>query len=201
MALNDFGDVPAGVTLPIMWSSHDLATGANEAMSGLAVTDIEVFKNGSVTQRSVDNGYVLLDTDGIDFDGMVGVNGVSIDLADNTDAGFYAVGSFYDVWIGPITVDTQTVNIHAATFRIRIADPTTGYIATTLDLAQAEPTGVPAAGGTPLNKLGVMFAALRNKVTVTGTKKKFFDDADVALWEKDLTDDGTTYTETEANAP
>lgn len=67
--------------------------------------------------------------------------------------------------------------------------------------AHAEPTGVPAANATPLNKIGFLFAALRNQVTVTSTKMKFFDDAGAALWEKDLTDDGTTYTETEGNAP
>ena len=72
--------------------------------------------------------------------------------------------------------------------------------ATLLAAAHAEPTGVPAANATPLDKLGYVFAALRNKVTVTSTKLQFYDDADVAMWEKDLTDDGTTYTETEGNA-
>jgi hypothetical protein len=67
--------------------------------------------------------------------------------------------------------------------------------------AHAEPSGVPAANETPLDKLGYLFMALRNKVTVTATKKTFFDDSDSAEWEKDLTDDGSTYTETEGNAP
>jgi len=67
--------------------------------------------------------------------------------------------------------------------------------------AHAEPTGVPAANASPLDKVGYMFAALRNKVTVTSSKMQFFDDAGVAMWEKDLTDDGTTYTETEGNIP
>jgi hypothetical protein len=70
-----------------------------------------------------------------------------------------------------------------------------------LTAAQAEPTGVPAANATPLGKLGFLFAALRNKLTVTSAKKIFFDDAGAALWEKDLVDDGTTYQETEGNAP
>lgn len=126
MALNNFGDVPANITLPIFWTSHDAATGANETMSGLATSDILIYKAGSTTQRSSTNGFTLLDTDGIDFDSLTGVNGVSIDLSDNTDAGFYAAGSFYNVIIGAITIDAQTVYVHAATFRIVAAEATAG---------------------------------------------------------------------------
>lgn len=64
----------------------------------------------------------------------------------------------------------------------------------------AEPSGVPAATATLATKLGWLFMALRNQVTVTATKKTFFDDSGAAEWEKDLSDDGTTYTETEANS-
>ena len=66
--------------------------------------------------------------------------------------------------------------------------------------AHSEPTGVPAANEAPIDKLGYLFMALRNQVTVTATKKTFFDDGGAAEFEKDLSDDGTTYTETEANA-
>lgn len=69
-----------------------------------------------------------------------------------------------------------------------------------LDSAHAEPTGVPAANASPLDKLGVLYAALRNRVDVTATKKTFYDDGGSAEWEKDLSDNGTTYTETEGNA-
>ena len=69
-----------------------------------------------------------------------------------------------------------------------------------LNTAQAEPTGVPAANASPLTKLGFLYEALRNKLTVTSTKLTFFDDAEVAQWEKDLSDDGTTYAESEGNA-
>ena len=66
--------------------------------------------------------------------------------------------------------------------------------------AHSEPTGVPAANEAPIDKLGYLFMALRNEVRVTSTKKTFYDDGGAAEWEKDLSDDGTTYTETEANA-
>jgi hypothetical protein len=126
MALNNLGDVPAGTVLPLFWTSHDAATGANETMSGLATTDIEVYKGTSMTQRSSDAGYALIDTDGIDIDTTTGLNGISIDLDDNTDAGFYAAGSYYNVVVGPVTIDAQTVTIHLATFRIVAAEATAG---------------------------------------------------------------------------
>jgi hypothetical protein len=68
-----------------------------------------------------------------------------------------------------------------------------------LNTAQTEPTGVPAANENPMVKLAYMFMAFRNKMTVTSTKKTYFDDGDNAEFEKDLSDDGTTYTESEIN--
>lgn len=119
------GDVPASSTLYIPFASYD-SNGASVTLSGLAVTDIEIYKNGSVTQRASDAGYALLDTDGIDFDGIVGLHGFSINLSDNTDAGFYAVGSFYWVVVSAVTIDTQTINFIAATFRIVAAEAVAG---------------------------------------------------------------------------
>jgi len=104
--------------LPHLFSSYDGATGASEALSGLAVTDIEIYKDGGVTQRSSDAGYTLLDTDGTDFDGLTGINGFSIDLSDNTDAGFFTVGPWYHVVVAGVTVDGVTVNFVACAFRI-----------------------------------------------------------------------------------
>lgn len=111
------GFIPASSTIYIPFHTFD-SNGASITLTGLAVTDIEIYKNGSVTQRSSDAGYTLLDTDGIDFDGLTGLHGISIDLADNTDAGFYAAGNFYMVAIASVTVDTRTVNFWAATFYI-----------------------------------------------------------------------------------
>lgn len=111
------GYIPASTTLYIPFHTFD-SNGASITITGLAVTDVELYKNGSVTQRSSDAGYALLDTDGIDFDGITGIHGISIDLADNTDAGFYSAGAFYWVVISAITVDTRTVNFVLATFYI-----------------------------------------------------------------------------------
>jgi hypothetical protein len=105
----NLGDQPAGTVMYVPFSTYN-SSGASVTITGLAVTDIEIYKNGSVTQRASDAGYVLLDTDGIDFDGITGIHGFSVDLGDNTTAGFYAAGSAYWLVVSAITVDSQTVN-------------------------------------------------------------------------------------------
>ena len=118
--------VPAGDVLPIMFDTFDGGTGASITMTGLAVTDIEIYKDGGVTQRASDAGYTLLDTDGIDFDGTTGIHGFSINTGDNTDAGFYTVGAWFHVVVSAITVDAQTVSFIAAAFRIMESEGTAG---------------------------------------------------------------------------
>jgi hypothetical protein len=39
--------------------------------------------------------------------------------------------------------------------------------------------------------------ALRNRLDVLSTFKKFYNDSGTVIWKKGLTDDGTTYTEDE----
>lgn len=133
-------------TLPHLFSTFD-SNGGSVTMTGLAVTDIEIYKDGGTTQRSSDAGYTLLDTDGIDFDSLTGIHGFSIDLSDNTDAGFYAVGSWYHVVVSAITVDSQTVSFVACAFRI--LDATRGMSGTALPDAAAG-----AAGGLPTDSTG-----------------------------------------------
>lgn len=118
--------VPSGDVLPVMFDTFAGSTGASITMSGLAVTDIEIYKDGGVTQRASDAGYTLLDTDGIDFDGLTGIHGFSIDTGDNTDAGFYTVGAWFHVVVSAITVDTQTVSFIAAAFRLMPAESSAG---------------------------------------------------------------------------
>lgn len=119
----DFGTVRPGTTLYVPFCTYDSNDPtASVTMTGLAVTDIEIYKDGGTTQRASDAGYTLLDTDGIDFDTVTGLHGFSINLADNTTAGFYAAGSQYWVVVASITVDAGVINFVAATFRIGIPD-------------------------------------------------------------------------------
>ena len=117
--IRDLGIVQPGTTLYIPFHTFDSNDpSASVTLTGLATTDIEIYKDGSTTQRASDAGYALLDTDGIDFDATTGIHGISIDLADNTTAGFYAAGSQYWVVVASVTVDAATVNFVLCTFRI-----------------------------------------------------------------------------------
>jgi len=121
--IQDYGTVRPGTTLYIPFHTFDSNDpSASVTLTGLATTDIEIYKDGGTTQRASDNGYALLDTDGIDIDGITGIHGISVSLADNTTAGFYAAGSQYWIVISSITVDAATINFILATFRIGYED-------------------------------------------------------------------------------
>src|SRR3990167_3251687 len=107
--LQYLGDFQYGATVYVPFASYD-ANGASVTLTGLTVTDIEIYKNGSVTQRASDAGYTLLDTDGIDFDAITGIHGLSIDTSDNTTAGFFGPGNDYFVVVSSVTISAQTVN-------------------------------------------------------------------------------------------
>lgn len=118
----NLGTVRPGSTIYIPFDTFAGSTGAPITLSGLATSDILVYKDGGTTERASASGFTLLDTDGIDFDGKTGIHGLSISLADNTTAGFWAAGSRYFVVIGDVTVDSQTVRFVAATFDIGYPD-------------------------------------------------------------------------------
>lgn len=122
-----FGNIPAGSVLPIMFGTYGKTNGESITLTGLAVTDIEVYKGTSMTQRASDAGYALMDTDGIDIDGITGIHGFSIDTGDNTTSGFYSVGDFFTVVVSAVTIDSQVVNFVAATFRIVAAEAQAGH--------------------------------------------------------------------------
>lgn len=110
--------VAPGATVELFFETFAGATGAPVTITNLAVGDILVYKDGGTTQRASTSGFTLLDTDGVDFDGVTGIHGVSIDLADNTTAGFWSAGSRYEVIVSPVTVDSQTMSFRLGRFRI-----------------------------------------------------------------------------------
>lgn len=184
------GDFPTGKTIYVPFHTFN-SSGASVTITGLAVTDIEIYRNGSVTQRASDAGYALLDTDGIDFDGLTGIHGFSIDTSDNTDAGFYAAGYDYWVVVSAITVDSQTVSFVAATFSIdnrQLLRPTVA--SRTLDVSAGGEAGVDWANvGSPtttLNLSGTSTKALEpttagRTLDVTTTGEAGLDFANVNL--------------------
>ena len=112
------GNVAAGTTLYIPFHTFGKANGESITLTGLALADIKIYKDGGTTERASTAGYTLLDTDGIDFDGITGIHGFSINLADNTTAGFFTEGGNYWVVVSSVTVDGQTINFVAAVFTI-----------------------------------------------------------------------------------
>lgn len=182
--------VPAGDVIPIMFSTYAGATGASVTLTGLAVTDIEIYKDGSTTQRASDAGYTLLDTDGIDFDAITGIHGFSIDTGDNTDAGFYTVGAWFTVVVSAVTIDSQTVNFIACMFRLLPAEAVAGKPKVDVDAwlgtAAATPTtaGVPEVDITFINgsavstttaQLGVNVVQISTDSVAADNAEAFFD--------------------------
>lgn len=201
--MNYLGSRLVNSTVYVLFNTFNSA-GASVTITGLAVTDIEIYKNGSTTQRASDNGYTLLDTDGIDFDGITGVHGFKIDLSDNTDAGFYAAGNFYNVVVSTITADSQTVSFVAASFDIVAAPATLADInAEVVDVIRtdtnAEPgQGTPAATASLQTKVDYMYKAFRNRKTQTASTWSLYNDDAVTVDQKStVSDDGTTASKSE----
>lgn len=118
----DFGNVRPGRTIDVYFESFASSTGAPITITGLATSDILVYKNGGTTQRASASGFTLLDTDGIDFDSITGIHGFSVDLSDNTTASFWEAGARYHCVVSAITVDGQTMSFNAASWRIGYDD-------------------------------------------------------------------------------
>jgi hypothetical protein len=108
------GDIEAGKVVNIIFNTFD-STGASVTVTDLAAGDVKIHKDGGLTQRNSSAGVTV----SIDFDGIIGCHLISIDTSDNTDAGFYAEGSDFQVRLEGITVATKTLNPFIATFSIR----------------------------------------------------------------------------------
>ncbi len=137
------------------------------------------------------------------------ISGDSV-AADNAESFFdgtgYAGTNNVIPSVTTVTTTTTTTNLtNAPTSGDLTATMKASVNAEVLDVLNtdtfAEPTGVPAATNTLVNKLSYLYMALRNKVTVTASAKTFYDDGDATEWKKTLADDGTTYTEGEATTP
>jgi hypothetical protein len=83
-------------------------------VTNLANTDVYIYKDASLTQRTSFSGIAV----DIDVDAIVGNHWVTIDLSDNTDAGFYVAGSRYQVRMEGVTIDGATINAWIGAFSI-----------------------------------------------------------------------------------
>jgi hypothetical protein len=163
------------------------AAGINNVLVDDAYSATRGFTGTAVPNAAADaaGGLPISDAGGLDLDGLSATTAVQAIIAafttdSNETAGTAVAGSV----VGELVTLLDAIKA----------------ITDLLTAAHAEPTGAPAANETPLDKLAFVFMEMRNKKTVTSTKKTIFGDDDAAEYEYDLSDDGTTYTETEANA-
>ncbi len=110
----DLGTVRPGSTVRIPFSSFDKDDGSSVTMSGFAVGDILIYKDGSVTERASTAGFAAT----TDFDSKTGKHITSIDLADNTTAGFFNAGSEYLVAVDAVTIDGVSTGGWIGRFRV-----------------------------------------------------------------------------------
>ena len=160
----NLGDYLEDSIVYIFWNTFNYAM-EPVTLTGLAVTDIEIYKNASMTQRSSDAGYTLIDTDGIDIDGVTGSHGISINLSNNTDSEFYTRGNDYMVMVNAITVDGISISFCAAIFSIenRAGRNGVGDYQVTLTIR--------TTGGTPVSGVSVWVNSSNSRSgSVAGTK-------------------------------
>ncbi|MGE0456411.1 MAG: hypothetical protein AB7I13_00315 [Vicinamibacterales bacterium] len=122
----NLGRVAAGSTIRIGFSTAGGDGGRLGFSDGLEAGDVRVYKDGSTTERSSTAGFTVTNT----FDSMTGMHLVAIDLSDNTDSGFYAIGSTYLVALYPDseTVDSKAPAAWLAQFTIAPASDSAGDI-------------------------------------------------------------------------
>ncbi len=105
------GDFVVNSTLRYYYGSS-ASSGASAARTTAGT--YRVYKNISTTERTSTAGI----TDYSGFDSVTGLNAVTIDLSNNTDAGFYAAGNDYVVVLVGAVVDSLTVNVPLFQFSI-----------------------------------------------------------------------------------
>jgi hypothetical protein len=151
-----------GDTLYFPFASYN-DSGDSEVLSGLAVTDVEVIKNGQPTVRATDSGYSLISDTGQVGD-RIGLYRVSIQLFNTADdASFYASGSWYQAFIDAVTIDGKTVRFWLGSWEIG-ALTDTGLIANAAAIrAKTDSLTFTKAGEVDANVQSV------NGVTVNGT--------------------------------
>lgn len=114
MSVPYLGDYAVGQVVDFKWPTNG-ADGASITRGTNG--SIRVYKNNSTTQRSSAAG--ITDTEDFDTDPLTGVHHLRVDLADNTDAGFYAASNDYQVVLVAAGIDGKTVNTPLFCFSIQ----------------------------------------------------------------------------------
>jgi len=138
------GDYAVSAMIDMKWNTN--------AVAGASITratngTIRIYKGNSLTERTSSVGI----TDTEDVDTLTGVHHLRIDTSDNTDAGFYAAGSEYQIVLAGATIDGQAINAVLAHFSIERSG---GMLALLKTVISGTGVNVTAFGGTTLTQAG-----------------------------------------------
>jgi len=114
-----------------------------------------------------------------------------------TAANGFELGKMYVVRVAA-TVEGFPDKEDCPSFRVVATEATTGYKPPDPTALTEQAQGTPTATPTLPNAVMYLYMALRNQVLVTNTLKSFTNDAGVVIYKKTLSDNGTTFTESEA---
>ncbi len=112
------------------------------------VGDLRIYKDGSTAERNNTSGYAV----STNFDSMTGAHLFTIDLTDNTVAGFYASGHTYTIFLKPDTETIDGLSVCAALgqFTIGMADAAALRLWGSVDLSDLDPSDTSTAYGAML---------------------------------------------------
>ena len=169
-----------------------------------ATTNVAALATGMATLLAdwLNGGRLDLILDIIAQDTTTDIPAVLTTISGFIDTEIASLLTLLDTEIGAILTDTnelQTDWVNGG--RLDLLIDAIKAVTDLLTAAHAEPAGVPAANATPLAKLAFLFKWARNRMDDDGTKRAYYDDSGVIDAEKDLSDNGTTYSESEMNAP
>jgi hypothetical protein len=112
-----YGDFPVGATVRLPFDTAAAAGSRVDFSGALETADFFIYKDGGTTERTSANGLTVSGAGG--FDSKTGAHLLAIDLSDDSDAGFYAVGHDYSVLLYPDeTVDSLAVAKWVGSFSI-----------------------------------------------------------------------------------
>lgn len=198
----DSGQTSAGFkvvgNLPAAVNSMAADTLTASALASDAVTEIQ---SGLATAAAVATIDDFLDTEIAAI--KASTDNLPADPADASDIAALIAG--LDTKLDTIDnlIDTEIASIIsaiAALNNISVADVN----AQVLDVVNVdtftEPTGVPPATNTIRQMIHTLYMIACNGQTVTNSKLTYLDSGGAAEFEKDLTDDGTTYSENRVNS-
>jgi hypothetical protein len=114
--MSQFREAIKDSTVGFFYTLNASAGGAVDPSDAFEAADFRIYKDGGTTERASTSGYTVTNT----FDTVTGLGLFEVDLSDNTTAGFFEVGSQYDIMLIPDTetVDGQSVVAKIGTFII-----------------------------------------------------------------------------------